>query len=87
MAAQRPPNRRPRGCHRPGRRWRGLAARGLALWLLLVSCAPVPYVTEAGTARLLTDLAQAEPRLAGRQPNEWIDSRFLREVEAEPLSR
>jgi hypothetical protein len=50
-------------------------------------CAAVPYVTEAGTARLLADLAQAEPRLAGRQPSEWIDSRFLRELEAEGLPR
>ncbi|HWP28157.1 MAG TPA: ABC transporter substrate-binding protein [Chloroflexota bacterium] len=41
-----------------------------------------PYVSEAGLARLLADLAEDEPRLAGRQPSEWIDARYLREVEA-----
>jgi ABC-type nitrate/sulfonate/bicarbonate transport system substrate-binding protein len=50
-------------------------------------CAAVPYVTEEGTARLLADLAQSEPRLAGHQPNEWIDSRFLRKLEAERSPR
>jgi hypothetical protein len=42
----------------------------------------VPYVTEEGTARLLADLARTEPRLAGRQPSEWIEPKYLREVEA-----
>jgi NitT/TauT family transport system substrate-binding protein len=49
---------------------------------VVACCSPVPYVTEEGTARLLADLARTEPRLAGRQPSEWIDARFLREVEA-----
>jgi hypothetical protein len=30
----------------------------------------------------MADLAKDEPRLAGRQPSEWIDSRFLRDAEA-----
>jgi NitT/TauT family transport system substrate-binding protein len=49
---------------------------------VVACCGPVPYVTEEGTARLLSDLARTEPRLAGRQPSEWIEPRFLREVEA-----
>ncbi len=49
---------------------------------VIACCGPVPYVTEEGTARLLADLARTEPRLAGRQPSDWIDARFLREVEA-----
>ncbi len=49
---------------------------------VVACCGPVPYVTQEGTARLLADLARTEPRLAGRQPSEWIDDRFLREVEA-----
>ncbi len=47
-----------------------------------LSCCPrVPYISEEGIARLLADLAAEEPRLAGRQPAEFIDSRFLRELE------
>jgi ABC-type nitrate/sulfonate/bicarbonate transport system substrate-binding protein len=49
---------------------------------VVACCGPVPYVTEEGTARLLADLARTDPRLAGRQPSEWIEPRFLREVEA-----
>jgi NitT/TauT family transport system substrate-binding protein len=49
---------------------------------VVACCGPVPYVTEEGTARLLADLARSEPRLAGRQPSEWIDARYLHEVEA-----
>jgi hypothetical protein len=30
----------------------------------------------------LSDLAKDEPRLAGRQANDFLDSRFLRELEA-----
>jgi NitT/TauT family transport system substrate-binding protein len=48
---------------------------------------PVPYVSEAGLQRLLADLADEEPRLAGRQPAEWIDARYLREVEAASAQR
>ena len=54
---------------------------------VVACCGPVPYVTEEGTARLLADLARTEPRLAGRQSSEWIDSRFLREVEAAGFPR
>ena len=43
---------------------------------------PIPYVSETGLARLLADLAADDPRLAGRQASEWIDSRYLRELEA-----
>jgi ABC-type nitrate/sulfonate/bicarbonate transport system substrate-binding protein len=45
-------------------------------------CPPVPYVSEPGVARLLTDLISEDPRLAGRQPADFIDNRFLQEVEA-----
>lgn len=49
-------------------------------------CPRVPYVSEEGTARLMADLAREEPRLLGRQPSEWIASRFLREVEASGIA-
>ncbi len=42
----------------------------------------VPYVSEVGFRRVLDDLMGEEPRLAGRQPAEFIDSRFVRELEA-----
>jgi ABC-type nitrate/sulfonate/bicarbonate transport system substrate-binding protein len=49
----------------------------------VANCCPrIPYVSEEGIARLMADLAKEEPRLAGRQPTEWIDSHFLREAEA-----
>jgi NitT/TauT family transport system substrate-binding protein len=44
-------------------------------------CEPIPYVSEAGLGRLMADLAPDEPRLVGRSPSEFIDSRPLREVE------
>ncbi|HZU05130.1 MAG TPA: ABC transporter substrate-binding protein [Chloroflexota bacterium] len=47
----------------------------------------VPYISEEGLARLIEDLAKEEPRLAGRQPAEFIDSRFLRELEASGFIR
>ncbi len=49
-------------------------------------CPELPYVSEAGIARLLADLAADDPRLAGRQPSEFVDSRFVRELEAAPIS-
>jgi ABC-type nitrate/sulfonate/bicarbonate transport system substrate-binding protein len=49
---------------------------------VVACCGPVPYITEEGTGRLLADLARNEPRLAGRQPSEWIEPKYLREVEA-----
>jgi ABC-type nitrate/sulfonate/bicarbonate transport system substrate-binding protein len=45
-------------------------------------CPRVPYVSEEGIARLLTDMQQEEPRLVGKTPAEFIDSRFLRELES-----
>jgi NitT/TauT family transport system substrate-binding protein len=47
----------------------------------------VPYISEEGLARLIEDLAKEEPRLAGRQPAEFIDSHFLRELEASGFIR
>jgi NitT/TauT family transport system substrate-binding protein len=47
----------------------------------------VPYISEEGTARLLEDLGREEPRLAGQQPSQWIDTRFLRELEASGFIR
>src|SRR5581483_5097408 len=41
-----------------------------------------PYISESGMARLLAELAADDPRLAGRQPSEWVDARYVRELEA-----
>ena len=41
----------------------------------------VPYVSEAGMARALADVAAEEPQVAGRQPSEWLEPRFVRELE------
>lgn len=41
----------------------------------------VPYVSEDGFARMLADLARDEPRLAGRQTSEFLDSRYVRELD------
>jgi NitT/TauT family transport system substrate-binding protein len=41
----------------------------------------VPYVSEAGFARVLEDLVAEEPRAAGHRPAEYIDSRYVREME------
>jgi hypothetical protein len=38
-------------------------------------------------ANALADLALDEPRVAGRQASEWIDSRYVRELEAAGLTR
>ena len=38
-------------------------------------------------ARALADLVAEEPQLAGRQPSEWVDSRFVRELESKGLRR
>ncbi len=50
-------------------------------------CPRVPYVSEEGLARLLADLATDEPRLAGKQPSDFIDARFLRELETSGFVR
>jgi len=42
---------------------------------------PVPYVSEAGFARVLEDLVAEEPRVANHQAAEFIDSRYVREFE------
>jgi hypothetical protein len=44
-----------------------------------------PYVTEIGLARALDDLAADDPRLAGSQASDFIDSRFVRELEGTGL--
>jgi ABC-type nitrate/sulfonate/bicarbonate transport system substrate-binding protein len=43
----------------------------------------VPYVTDEAMAQALADLVEEEPQLAGRQGSEWVDSRFVREMEQE----
>ena len=47
----------------------------------------IPYVSESGVARLLEDLAVEEPRLAGRQASDWIDSHYVRDMEASGFVR
>ena len=41
-----------------------------------------PYVSEPGLARALEDMAADDPRVAAYQPSDFIDSRYLRELEA-----
>jgi NitT/TauT family transport system substrate-binding protein len=41
----------------------------------------VPYVSEDGVGRVLEFLVPREPALAGHQATEWIDSRFMRELD------
>jgi hypothetical protein len=41
----------------------------------------VPYVSEAGFARVLEDLVAEEPRLANHRAAEFVDSRYVREME------
>jgi NitT/TauT family transport system substrate-binding protein len=53
-----------------------------------LNCCPrVPYISEPGTVRLIADLAEEEPRLAGKQPSEFIEPRFLRELESSGFIR
>jgi NitT/TauT family transport system substrate-binding protein len=42
----------------------------------------VPYVSEAGVTRLLEDLGVEDPRLVGRPATDWIESRYVRELES-----
>jgi NitT/TauT family transport system substrate-binding protein len=44
-----------------------------------------PYVSEPGLARALEDLAADDPRVAAYQPSDFIESRYLRELEAAGL--
>jgi ABC-type nitrate/sulfonate/bicarbonate transport system substrate-binding protein len=40
-----------------------------------------PYVSETGLARLLQDLVAEDPRLVGRPATDWVDGRYVRELE------
>jgi NitT/TauT family transport system substrate-binding protein len=42
----------------------------------------VPYVSESGVARLLEDLVVEDARVQGRPPTDWVDSRYVRELES-----
>jgi NitT/TauT family transport system substrate-binding protein len=46
-----------------------------------------PYVSEPGVARVLEDLAADDPRVAAYQASDFVDSRYLRELEAAGLLR
>ncbi|HLH26981.1 MAG TPA: ABC transporter substrate-binding protein [Chloroflexota bacterium] len=46
-----------------------------------------PYVSEAGLARLLEDLVADDPRLVGRPATDWVDGRFVRELETSGFMR
>jgi hypothetical protein len=47
----------------------------------LEAVAPVPYVSESGLTALLESLASDDPRLADRPASDYVDSRFVRELE------
>src|SRR5262249_14183270 len=53
----------------------------------LVMVPRVPYVSEVGLARVLTDLAAEDPRIAGHQPGDFVDARYVRELEASGVIR
>jgi ABC-type nitrate/sulfonate/bicarbonate transport system substrate-binding protein len=44
-----------------------------------------PYVSEAGMTRALDDLAADDPRIAAYQASDFIDSRYVRELEGSGL--
>jgi hypothetical protein len=46
-----------------------------------VQVAHPPYLSEPGLARVIENLAREDPRLVGRQPAEFMDSRYVRELE------
>ncbi len=46
-----------------------------------------PYVSEAGLSRLLQDLVADDPRLVGRSASDWVDGRFVRELETSGFMR
>jgi NitT/TauT family transport system substrate-binding protein len=57
-------------------------ARLEAVYALFSQALPsVPYVTDEAMANALADLVEEEPQIAGRQGSEWVDSRFVREME------
>ena len=41
----------------------------------------VPRISEAGMVGLLHDMAEEDPRLVGRTPADYVDSRFVAELE------
>jgi hypothetical protein len=47
----------------------------------------VPSISEAGFAMLIQDLAAEEPRLSGHQVGDFVDLRFVRELEASGFFR
>lgn len=47
----------------------------------------VPFISETGFATLLQDLAAEEPRVARYQVSDFVDSRFVRELETSGFSR
>jgi len=47
----------------------------------------VPWVDEQGVALVLEFLIAREPSLAGRQATEWVEPRFMRELEASGFAR
>jgi NitT/TauT family transport system substrate-binding protein len=47
----------------------------------------VPYVSEEGLTRLLQDVAVEDPRLVGRPATDWLEPRFVRELEASGFLR
>jgi ABC-type nitrate/sulfonate/bicarbonate transport system substrate-binding protein len=46
-----------------------------------------PSVSETGLARLLQDLVAEDPRLVGRPATDWLDSRFVQELETSGFVR
>jgi NitT/TauT family transport system substrate-binding protein len=48
---------------------------------------PVPYVSEAGFERVLEDLAAEEPRVASHRAAEFLDSKYVREMETSGFLR
>jgi len=47
----------------------------------------VPYVSEAGLDGLLSDMAAEDPRVVGHRASEFIDSHFVRDLEASGFIR
>jgi NitT/TauT family transport system substrate-binding protein len=41
----------------------------------------VPHISEPGMLRLLHDMAEEDPRLVGRTPADYVDSRFVADLE------